>query len=510
MRLRTTLAVVVLLVSSVAVLGSTLPDDDAEDLQVVSSQDTTIPAEGSIVHEPGRVPVPDSAYPGEIPAFEQRYVRDRGTFEPTLAFDDEGRAFFQSIPVPEGEPQILRTADQGKSWMDVTPSFMGEELPPNPSDPYLTSDDQTGRVYNLNLAEAGPWVAWTDDGGDTWTHQPLSRDQLPGTDHPTLFTGPPTTLETAGYPSVVYLCVAGLPTSTQCAHSLTGGLEWTSGSPAFVGCVPQSGHGHASEVTGLAYVPKAHCNRPALAISSDNGMTWETILVNRTLGFSDQAPGLGLNHEARVATDAEGNVFYLWVDDDYQPRLSMSTDGGRSWGPAFDVGIPNLTAAKFPAIAAAGEGRVALTYVGSTVEGGFDAPAEVTDDARWHQFVTTSLNVLDNPVFATTTVNEPSDPIHIGDCRDRCTVPGPASFGQGIYDYLDLEINPETGRVWTTLVDTCNQACNENPEADDDQFRARGAVGVQVDGSRIGMDSTGTSGDTLSSPTPAREEVMGS
>jgi hypothetical protein len=464
-------------------------------------------------------PLPASAYPGQLPVFAERYVGQRGGGEPTVGVNANGVAIFPTIAfdidaVATSLPstRVMISTDEGKTWEDRTPVIATGNGPiptvrPNPAslDPYVYADPVTGRLFNidLNLA-AGGFLSYTDDAGKTWVSNPGCCG-LPVDDHQSLFAGPATTLKPVSplYPRILYFCINQIGATT-CTHSLDGGLTWSAGAPAFPGyetasegsqggvCGGLSGHGHASEKTGTVFVPKGQCGRPAVARSTNNGVSFTPVVVDNTLGID--------GHEAIVSTDKAGNVYYFWLDKATLPRLAISRDDGVTWSAPINVTVPGVTGAKFPSIVAGDTGRIAFLYLGTTTPHGTHAgdtyrngtamhPGEARN-ATWNGYVGFSLNAAsDAPVFATVTAHEAADPLARGACSGRCfgTVNG------GMYDFLDIDIHPTTGQVWVALIDNCNDdtpynapPCNGPLGNGDSYQRSRAAVGVQVGGTLLG------------------------
>jgi hypothetical protein len=199
-----------------------------------------------------------------------------------------------------------------------------------------------------------------------------------------------------------------------------------------------------------------------------------------------------------MAMDRAGNLYYLWLDaqGDFTggttPMLSISTDGGETWSASVDVGVPGLTAAKYPSIVAGDDGRIALFYVGSDIEGGFAATDEQMHAARWDAYISFSIDALaDEPVFATAMVNPADDPLRRGSCRERCETGPQACYVDcsiagtgtvGMFDYLQLALDPTSGTVAASLVDLCTNLCATAGGTADDPWSFIGAVGVQIQG----------------------------
>lgn len=452
------------------------------------------------VHGPDKTPLDPEAYPGTLPQMEQRYVGRGLGYEPTAAVSTKGTAFYPTyagvhpdVPISLSQMSMMRSRDDGRSWQDVTPQIAGRDAVPLAFDPITYVDPATDRLFFAYSYAGCMEVLWSDDEGATWDRNPASC-ALPVNDHETLFTGPPVEGgDKAGYPTWVYLCSSQLSTF-YCLHSGDGGRTWNlpdepiispleKMNPASAGGCPVDdrifGHGRASPVDGTVYIPFNLCDRSYVALSEDHGQTWETHLVDDEAGEA--------SHEARVAIDAANNVYFLWVGEDRMPRLARSDDRGRTWTDPVVVAEPHVTyaTARYIGIAAGTEGRIALFYLGSEVEGGPDADAAAMEEATWHAFVSYSLDAdEEDPVFATTTANPPDDPLYRGDCSGSSDACGAGT--NSMAHYLDLGSHPATGQVWAALIDSCREACASSQEPPRSDARNRATVGVQVGGSLLG------------------------
>jgi hypothetical protein len=372
---------VALVLVAALLAGCTGPDGDGSPApDPATPEQAFAPIVTPVVHQSdGRV-LAQAAYPGELPVFAEKYMGDYGAGEPTVAVSRDGTAIYPTIEFdfPPGvgalaTSAVLRTRDNGTSWKEVTPMVAGAvSAQPTSLDPYVYADPVTGRLFNidLNLANGG-FLSWSDDGAESWMHNPACCG-IPVDDHQTLFSGPATTLEAnpALYPGrIVYFCINQVASAT-CTKSLDGGVSWVLPTTVFQGvnvgegaspgavCGGLHGHGHASEATGTVFVPKGHCGAAWVGRSTDNGMTWDTVIVDDTVGID--------GHEAIVSTDRSGNVYYFFLDGQALPRLAVSTDDGETWSAPMNVTAPGVTRAKFPSIVAGEDGHVAFLYLGTT------------------------------------------------------------------------------------------------------------------------------------------------
>jgi hypothetical protein len=360
------------------------------------------------------------------------------------------------------------------TWKNMSPRVLGQNTMPISLDPYVWVDDRldgdSARVFTIDLTLACSYMSFSDDDGASWITNPLSCGR-PVNDHQTLFSGPPITSTTVGYPNIVYYCWNDVGSSS-CSKSLDGGITFhPTGTPAFEGYDPQDeeegfdgvsgfcgglhGHGHVAE-DGTLYLPRDFCHKPMLAISNDEGLTWERVLVAKMRSTSTtQAQAAGL---PSITTDKKGNVYYLFIGEkDRLPYLTVSRNDGKKWSKPMMIGAPGLNETNLPQIEARGVGKVGIVYYGST-NSPFHKCNEDCEDrdylkTTWNGYMTISANVLDkNPVFYTGLVNDPKDPLIRRECG-----PGRCHWA---YDFIDVEIGPD-GIAYGAFVDGCMKNCTE-------------------------------------------------
>ena len=416
--------------------------------------------------------------------------------EPTLGVTNEDNVFYTAIQ-SNTRVEILRGQDDGEKWEVVSPKFPnGRNAQLLSFDPYIWVDDAEGvdRIFTIDLTVACAYLSFSDDEGESWITNPLSCGR-PVNDHQTLFSGPSAISPTTVFPHIVYYCWNDIGSSS-CSKSIDGGISFVpTGSPAFGGVDPNAedpsldpdvpptvgsncgglhGHGHVGP-DGTVYLPKGHCGQPWLAMSRDEGATWERIQVaNNGIAF----------HEANVATDAKGNIYYVYHSKDRLPYLVTSRDEGKTWSKPVMVGAPGVNEINLPSIDVGGVGKVAITYMGTTNSPGMPFPRSPGSSTNpdcavaqlpcpmpeeyarttWSGYTTVSSNVFAKaPLFYSVTVNDSRDPMKRGTCNEgrlgRC--------GNQILDFIDVVIAPD-GEVWTAWVDACILACAV-PQGEQDQ-----------------------------------------
>ncbi|HWH09104.1 MAG TPA: exo-alpha-sialidase, partial [Candidatus Thermoplasmatota archaeon] len=282
-------------------------------------------------------------------------------------------------------------------------------------------------------------------------------------DHQTLAAGKPRVSSTVGYPNVVYQCINRI-TDSICTRSLDGGISWSPGAPVFLGYDATRAspsfegaldglcgglHGHVvAAPDGTVYLPSSDCSvrqsPPLVSVTQDDGLTWTTHVISKDHPTD--------SHEVGIAVDEAGNVYANWISDG-RMLLAHSTDAGKTWSAPIDVTAPGVTATAFNAVAAGAPGRVALAYVGTTIEGGY-ARGMAADDwkgATWNAYLAVLPDALAaQPVIQSVTANDPADPVARGVCgRTRCS---------GMTDFIELVVDAQ-GRPWASFVDVCTGGC---------------------------------------------------
>jgi hypothetical protein len=342
---------------------------------------------------------------------------------------------------PTGFPLgILRSMNRGASWQFIQPPS-GANIPPwtLPIDGNMGIDRRTGRVFQItpgyfppfSIAETGR-VNFSDNDGQTWSvgGNPTMRFASGNDDNTKIFAGPPTEASEhlmQGYPDVVLSCAGHKP--LRCQTSFDGGLTW--GPPSDLPFPPElapiqgplqdcSNFGLNGVIgqDGTVYMGYTPCNRPYVAISHDEGTTWQAVRVAdvETIGWGLLAVGI----------DEHGNLYAAWVAAaDRLPYLAISRDGGLRWGTPLGIGAPGVNEAAIPRLVTGVRGQVAVAYFGSTNSPGAPFPPPCTDsvatscpawqNVTWNTYITETFNALhQQPLFWSATLNDPNQPTWYG------------------------------------------------------------------------------------------------
>jgi hypothetical protein len=379
---------------------------------------------------------------------------DHGAGEPTLGISKKGTVFVTASDgcvtsctgstemtdtVAPGGRAIFASKDQGKTWTDVSPTAGPASRHVFSMDPYLYVDDvdeATDRVFDVDLTVACAMLSYSDDEGQNWITNPAACGE-PVNDHQTVFAGPPVSSPTIGYPHIVYYCF-NHPAFTKCSKSLNGGLTFqTTANIQPPSCSGLNGHG-VVDSKGTVYIPLgSNCGQPNIAISKDEGDTWKVVQVS-TLGNAGADPS--------VAVDSKGNLYYLFTaTQNHLPYLTISRNGGTKWSKPVMVAPRGVKATNLATLDVGDPGKVAIAYYGTTLK---------KEPLKWSGYLAEGFGVLGkNPVFYTSTVNEPSHPLKINGC-------GPGRCGR-VLDFIDVVIS-RGGQPWGAFVDACLKGCEKS------------------------------------------------
>ncbi|TVV74765.1 sialidase family protein [Sphingomonas solaris] len=378
--------------------------------------------------------------------------------EPGLAITRDGTILRSVATSPAG---IAVSTDNGASWTRrLLPAGTRTGIP----DGYL--DPVTDRFFYSALG-ASPVFA-SDDKGATW--QKGVFDSADRYDWNRVFSGRPAAPRGGAYPTNVYYCnmttPGGFLTGARCFRSVDGGRTFrTSGADPYRrgDCTnltqPQGsgmGRGIVDPADGTIYIPVHFCGAIELVTSHDEGRTWHRHIVSRmrdsaakgilnaiaspawrrqlVSGRSNAVPAeMAANQFSdALAMDAAGRLYLQWIDETYLPVLAWSADKGRTWSRPVRASPPEVVQAVLPSLTVTPEGRVGLSYYGTT------------DRQGWTGYLAVSADpTAAAPVFDTASVTRPGRPL----------MPEACCWASGPQEYTVARWSPD-GTLWGAFVAT--------------------------------------------------------
>jgi hypothetical protein len=222
--------------------------------------------------------------------------------------------------------------------------------------------------------------------------------------------------------------------------------------------------GHmAADREGRVYIGSAACGLPYVSVTEDGGNHWTDVIVSDGINTPATVNG---NHDVNLAVDSAGNVYAIWLDDrDNLPYLVVSRDHGQHWSVPLMVAPPGMTSMSYPSIDAGDEGRIALSFVGTS--------GDASDATRpWSYFVAVSTEALsDQPLFTYAVATIPGATQVVGRGTGCCSP---------MKDFLSVVVAPTAGgRVWASLSDACTGACATDPNGTNDNSNIGAAYVVR-------------------------------
>ena len=410
-----------------------------------------------------------------------------GSAEPTIGIPyNTDHVFFQAFAATHravfDDADLDADGASSVEWTDVSPGFT-----PINVDPMIHADPITGRIFAGGLAGPCSLMGISDDDGETWTpagnmcsgaqfdHQSIgSGPWAPG--------APDSLLRSAAYPRAVYYCAQ--LAATACATSVDGGRAWLPFTEVVGPCGGLHGHISVSEVTGMAAVPHGGCAGPegtlptdpgnfvGFAYTKDNGATWQARVM------PDAPDGDGFDPD--LVFSKQSGWLWLAQADDAGIHIALSKDDGATWetlGTGMAGQQPatwfNLTATfndpvtghplkygVFPDLEAGDDDRVALAFMATTDPAGenpFDLCSEDNGDERgpedlniWHYYLSQSFD--GGATWTTTRLWD--DPIQVGAIWNS----GGGNPCRNLLDFHDMDIDSR-GRLHIALSDGCTGDC---------------------------------------------------
>ena len=346
-------------------------------------------------------------------------------------------------------------------------------------DPIGFLDSATGRLFASQLTLIGSAMAFSDDDGKTW--QTSQGGGIPaGADHQTVGGGPYPSESGQGpltsYPHAVYYCSQDVVTAF-CARSDTGGLTFGAGIPMYTLAACGGLHGHVKVAPdGTVYVPNSDCNgTPAVAVSTDAGMTWT---VRKVPG------GRGGEGDPSVGIARDGTVYLSYSGSSGGAMVAVSRDRGQTWTTPVDIGARlGLVSTVFP-LAVAGDGdRAAVAFLGTRTSGdaqdpdfGKDKTATRYVGAEYRLYIASTSDR--GRTWRTIDVTG-KDPVQ----RGRVCMGGTGCTGgdRNLLDFMDVTVDRQ-GRMIVGWADGCTGSCISSDEVVRNTHSSEGRVTRQRSG----------------------------
>lgn len=413
-----------------------------------------------------------------VPALQHEKVNTGGVAFYT-AIDQEYRVNFDDCSSPavnlwEDTVSPIVTGLDPIGFVDhFTSAQLGTSYPP-PQTP--------GRAFHLELAAGSSTAAMTDNDGGSWTSF-VAGSPPAGIDHETLgggpFHAPMITPPPPAYPNAIYYCSQFGVEQASCSRSDDGGLTFGPAVPIFPSAECAGGiHGHVRvSPQGTVYVPNSSCAEGSgqqlgvngVALSRDNGITWDDVVVPASTGFSDPSLGIGQNSVGKPAGQTVNTIYLGWVAADGHAHIAHSPDEGTTWANDIDVSsIFGIEKAVFPAVVAGDDNRAAFAFLGTD-------PAFYPARQVWHLYVATTYDGGNTWILIDAT---PFDPVQIGEI---CLLGAGCSGSRNLLDFIGIDIDAE-GRVLVGYADGCLN-CSNNQTTQ--STAAKGTIARQSGGRRL-------------------------
>jgi hypothetical protein len=266
------------------------------------------------------------------------------------------------------------------------------------------------------------------------------------------------------YPHAIYYCSQDIVTAF-CSRSDDGGLTFGPGIPIYtfashngvdVPIAPGTCgglHGHVRVAPdGTVYVPNNRCfdpnsvNRPGVAVSTDNGLSW---VVRTVPDATSVSPG----SDPSVATGANNTIYLGYANGDGHAKISVSRDRGQHWTKSSDAGTPfGVQNTEFAEVIAGDDDRAAFAFLGTQTAGDTQSADFL---GVWHLYVAFTY---DRGRSWTTADATPGDPVQRGCIWNQ----GGSNPCRNLLDFNDIT-SDKTGRVLIGYADGCTGTCATDP-----------------------------------------------
>jgi hypothetical protein len=172
-----------------------------------------------------------------------------------------------------------------------------------------------------------------------------------------------------------------------------------------------------------------------MAVSTDGGQTFTDYTV-----YANPDATVDYGHQfVNVSVDRAGNVYSLYSDN-HNLYLSFSTTHGQTWNGPFLVNKTPSNTAIFPWAVAGSAGKLDIVWYGTSYYDGVNPPDNYPTSAAWYVYFAQNLKVLTNPTGFTQVRATPI--VHYGGvCESGAACTG----SRDLYDDFGVTINPLTG-----------------------------------------------------------------
>jgi hypothetical protein len=309
-----------------------------------------------------------------------------------------------------------------------------------------------------------------------------------GPDHETLGGGPyhapvPSPLPSPVYGNAIYYCSQSL-TEAECSRSDDGGQTFAPAVPLYNPSVCLGGiHGHVKvSPQGTAYVPNSSCGAgtpvgvAGVAVSTNNGITWNEFNVPGSTGDQDPSIGIGQNNVGKPPNQVPNTIYLGWVSADGHAHAAHSGDEGATWQDDIDVGsILGVQNAVFPVVVAGDDNRAAYGFIGTTTPG----VAAFSDSGGfpgvWHLYIAHTYDGGQHWILIDAT---PIDPVQTGQV---CLKGTGCAHARNLLDFNDFTVDSQ-GRGLLAYADGCVNCDNTFTSQ---STAAHGTIARQSGGRRL-------------------------
>ncbi|MHB8718597.1 MAG: sialidase family protein [Candidatus Dormibacteria bacterium] len=423
--------------------------------------------------------------------------------EPGLSIDGGGTIWVGSdiAPYAADDPRakvvlsgedIWKSTDNGQTFSFVAapfspPAGTGTGAGGEDSDIAAAPEKNANGYYNVyavSLYVANTTLAISQDGGQTWTLDPLSG--VPSQDRPWVAADGPCTVYVTYHQLPYFSPVSNKYDLCTPTNSTVGSAINPANNQVFLASTaPGLSNAFGKHVVDTSptstfrhnvYVPQMDCylvgpTDYAANLESTSGCPGKTqvfvgVSTDGGLTFNDYQVAIGTNGEIpvwpdTVATDAKGTVYLAWSDNNHS-YLNTSSDGGRTWSASKQIDVAPSLASVYPTVAAGAAGTVEVAWYGTTRAGDSNSTAvmgvpNATGAAPWYVYWARSTDG-----GASFTQARASDLIHTGAlCTQGSTCPSNGS--RNLLDDFGLGISPVTGLASIAFTD--DQPQGDGPHA---------------------------------------------